>query len=208
VTANIRTIRSVALHLRPAKGRPAPQRLEVRGEVIFPLRAFERLNAERAAAGEPPFANPRNAAAGSLRQLDSRITAKRPLDIFFHSAGLLEGATFGSHWEFLTGLKAWGLKVNPLNRICRGAEAVEAYHQEIATRRGTLAYEVDGVVAKVNSVDLQRRLGEVSARRAGRSRSSSRPSVGRRECATSFPRLAAPASSPRWPSSSRCRSAA
>src|SRR5712692_5553526 len=139
VTQNIRTIKSVPLRLMPAHG-GVPHLLEVRGEVILPRRAFERLNQERVAAGEPPFANPRNAAAGSLRQLDSRITAARPLDIFFHSAGLLEGATFGSHWEFLTGLKAWGLKVNPLNRICRGAEVVEAYHQEIAATRATLAY--------------------------------------------------------------------
>ncbi len=162
VTANVRTIRSVALALRKARSRPTPARLEVRGEVIFPRAAFERLNAERAAAGEPPFANPRNAAAGSLRQLDSRITAKRPLDIFCHSPGLIEGAAFDSHWEFLAALAAWGLKVNPLNRVCRGADAVLAYHEEIAAKRGALDYEVDGIVAKVTRFDLQRRLGEVS----------------------------------------------
>jgi DNA ligase (NAD+) len=162
VTANLRTIRSLALHLRQVKQRPTPQRLEVRGEVIFPRPAFAQLNAERAAAGEPPFANPRNAAAGSLRQLDSRITAKRPLDIFFHSAGLVDGAAFDSHWQFLAALKAWGLRVNPLNQVCRGADAVIAYHEEIAATRATLDYEVDGVVAKVNAHDLQRRLGEVS----------------------------------------------
>jgi DNA ligase (NAD+) len=162
VTANVRTIRSVALRLSRTGKRPAPQRLEVRGEVIFPRAAFEQLNAERAAAGELPFANPRNAAAGSLRQLDSRITAKRPLDIFLHSAGLVAGVVFESHWEFLAALKAWGLKVNPLNRLCRGADAIVAYHEEIAARRGGLGYEVDGVVAKVNAIDLQRRLGEVS----------------------------------------------
>ena len=162
VTANVRTIRSLALQLKPVKGRPLPQRLEVRGEVIFLRAAFAHLNAERAAAGEPVFANPRNAAAGSLRQLDPRITATRPLDVFFHSAGLIDGAAFDSHWQFLSALQAWGLRVNPLNRLCRGADAVVAYHEEIAATRATLAYEADGVVAKVNALELQRRLGEVS----------------------------------------------
>ncbi len=162
VTANVRTIRSVPLHLRAVKGRSTPSRLEARGEVIFPRRAFERLNAQRVADGEPAFANPRNAAAGSLRQLDSRITAKRPLDIFFHSVGLLEGAAFASHWQFLGALRAWGLKVNRLNERRRGADAVIAYHTEMAAQRATLDYEVDGIVAKVDDLDLQRRLGEVS----------------------------------------------
>ena len=162
VTAIVRSIRSLALQLKPVKGRPLPQRLEVRGEVIFLRAAFAHLNAERAAAGEPVFANPRNAAAGSLRQLDPRITATRPLDVFFHSAGLIDGAAFDSHWQFLSALQAWGLRVNPLNRLCRGADAVVAYHEEIAATRATLAYEADGVVAKVNALELQRRLGEVS----------------------------------------------
>jgi DNA ligase (NAD+) len=162
ITANVRTIRSVALELRAAPATPIPKRLEVRGEVIFPRPAFERLNAARAEAGEPPFANPRNAAAGSLRQLDSRITAKRPLDIYFHSFGVLEGAAFDTHWAFLAALAAWGLKVNPRNRICHGADELIAYQAEMVSERGELAYEVDGVVAKVNRYDLQRRLGEVS----------------------------------------------
>jgi DNA ligase (NAD+) len=162
VTANVRAIRSVALRLTPSRERPLPRRLEARGEVIFPSAAFGQLNAERAAAGQPTFANPRNAAAGSLRQLDSRITAQRPLDIFFHSAGQVEGATFDSHWTFLAALADWGLKVNRLNRICRSADELIAYHAEMGERRGSLEYEVDGVVAKVNSFALQRRLGEVS----------------------------------------------
>ncbi|MGH7786217.1 MAG: NAD-dependent DNA ligase LigA [Candidatus Binatia bacterium] len=162
VTANVRTIRSLALRLQPAKRRPVPHRLEARGEVIFPRRGFAQLNADRSAAGEPPFANPRNAAAGSLRQLDPRITAQRPLDIIFHSAGIVEGATFASHWEFLDALRAWGLKVNERNRRCRGADEVIAYHADMAARRATLDYEVDGVVAKVDATDRQRRLGEVS----------------------------------------------
>jgi DNA ligase (NAD+) len=162
VTANVRTIRSLALRLRVAPRRPVPKRLEVRGEVIFPRAAFAQLNAARAAAGEPPFANPRNAAAGSLRQLDSRITAARPLGIFFHSAGVVDGVEFDTHWNFLAALKGWGLRVNPLNERCADAEAVLGYHARIGAVRAELDYEVDGVVAKVNGLALQRRLGEVS----------------------------------------------
>jgi len=162
VTENVRTIRGIPLKLRASAGNPIPPRLEVRGEVIFRVASFDRLNAERRKAGEPPFANPRNAAAGSLRQLDSRVTARRPLDIFLHSAGHLEGADFETHWEFLEALHRWGLKTNPLNRLCQGPQAVIAYHAEIAQRRANLPYEADGIVAKVNRFDLQRRLGEVS----------------------------------------------
>ncbi len=164
VTVNVKTIRAVALQLRRTRGsqQPIPHRLEARGEVIFPSAAFEQLNEERVEAGEPPFANPRNAAAGSLRQLDSRITARRPLDVFFHSAGRVEGATFESHWGFLRALDGWGLKTNPINRVCRGAQEVVGYHKEIDESRAELGYEVDGIVAKVNSLELQRRLGEVS----------------------------------------------
>ncbi len=163
ITANVKTIRSVPLSLRQERGAPAaPSRLEVRGEVIFPKAAFEQLNRERAERNEAPFANPRNAAAGSLRQLDSRITARRPLDIFCHSPGRIEGVRFDTHLDFLAALKAWGLKVNPLNKRCTGPEAVESYHDDIARRREELPYEVDGIVAKVNDTELQRRLGEVS----------------------------------------------
>jgi DNA ligase (NAD+) len=162
VTANVKTIRGIPLQLRTDSARALPTHLEVRGEVIFPRAAFERLNLERTAAGEAAFANPRNAAAGSLRQLDSRITARRPLDIFVHGGGRIEGAEFETHWELLEALRGWGLKTNPLNRVARGAKAVLAYHAEIETRRPALAYEADGVVAKVNRLDLQRRLGEVS----------------------------------------------
>jgi len=163
VTANVKTIRSVPLTLRHERGAPhIPSRLEVRGEVIFPKDAFEQLNRERVEQGEPAFANPRNAAAGSLRQLDSRITAQRPLDIFCHSPGQIDGIRFDSQWEFLAALRGWGLKSNPLNRRCANAEAVLRYHSDIAERRAALPYEVDGVVAKANRFDLQRRLGEVS----------------------------------------------
>src|ERR1700726_2393419 len=127
VTQNIRTIRSVPLRLnKPPHGR-IPSLLEVRGEVILPRKAFERLNAERARAGEPVFANPRNAAAGSLRQLDSRISAARPLDIFCHTPGVIEGVKFESQWEFLQGIKTYGLKINPLTRVCKNVQEVLAY---------------------------------------------------------------------------------
>ncbi|HVO22351.1 MAG TPA: NAD-dependent DNA ligase LigA [Candidatus Margulisiibacteriota bacterium] len=163
VSANVKTIRSVPLRLRRERGVAAiPERLEVRGEVIFPATAFRKLNEERATRGEPLFANPRNAAAGSLRQLDSRITATRPLDMFCYAPGQIVGAEFDSHWHFLETIRAWGLKTNPRNRRCHGADAVIAYHRETAEARTTLPYEVDGVVAKVNSFALQRQLGEVS----------------------------------------------
>jgi DNA ligase (NAD+) len=158
VTANVKTIRSVPFRLR---GR-GPSRLEVRGEVIFPLSGFEQLNAERQRAGEPAFANPRNAAAGSLRQLDPRVTARRPLDVFFHSAGVVEGASWESHAKFLEQLRAWGLKINPLNEVLPDVQGAIDYHRKIAAQRSQLPYEVDGVVIKVNDLASQRRLGEVS----------------------------------------------
>ena len=162
VTQNIRTIKSVPLRLiHPAHGR-VPRLLEVRGEVILPRRAFERLNNERVTAGEPPFANPRNAAAGSLRQLDPKISAARPLDIFCHTPGAIEGVSYQSQWEFLQGIKSLGLKVNPLTKICHGVDEVLEYHARISEQRHELDYEADGVVAKVNSFALQEQLGEVS----------------------------------------------
>jgi DNA ligase (NAD+) len=161
VTANVRTIKSLPLRLHAGK-LPPPARLEVRGEVVFPRHAFEALNAERTRAGEPTFANPRNAAAGSLRQLDPAITASRDLDLFFHSTGLMEGAEFASHWQFLAGLRRWGLRTSGLNKRVSGADAVVAFHHDIAQQRATLPFEIDGIVAKVNDAALQQRLGEVS----------------------------------------------
>jgi len=162
VTANVKTIRSVPMRLLQSHGAHMARHLEVRGEVIFPKAAFEQLNAERAKRGEPPFVNPRNAAAGSLRQLDSRITAARPLDMFCYAPGDMAAIETTTHFEFLSLLHHWGLKTNPLNRLCRGADAVVRFHREVAEKRATLDYDVDGIVAKVNSFDLQRRLGEVS----------------------------------------------
>lgn len=161
VTQNIRTIKSVPLQLIK-RAAPVPRLLEVRGEVILPRRAFERLNEERIKGGEAPFANPRNAAAGSLRQLDPRVTASRPLDIFCHSHGIVEGAQFRSQWEFLDGIKRLGLRTNPLSRFCRNVHEVLEYWNTLTEQRYELDYEADGVVAKVNSFELQDRLGEVS----------------------------------------------
>jgi DNA ligase (NAD+) len=162
VTVNIRTIKSIPLSVIKPAHQSMPKLLEVRGEVIFPRKAFERLNADRVSNGEPPFANPRNAAAGSLRQLDPRITASRPLDIFCHSPGVIEGIEFDSQWNFLEGIRSLGLKINPLSRRCNGVEEVLAYWNELTGRRHDLDYEADGVVAKVNSWALQNQLGEVS----------------------------------------------
>ncbi len=162
VTRNIRTIKSVPLRLRRPENGKIPRLLEVRGEVIIPRAGFARLNQERDEAGEPAFANPRNAAAGALRQLDPRITASRPLEVFLYAPGVIEGASFKSQWEFLQGIKALGLRVNPLSRVCKGIGAILDYWNEMTEKRHALDYDADGVVAKVNSYALQEQLGEVS----------------------------------------------
>jgi DNA ligase (NAD+) len=161
VTANIRTIKSVPLRLRAGERR-VPALLEVRGEVYLPLPAFRAINREREEAGQPVFANPRNATAGSLKQLDSRVTASRPLDLVCHGVGEVTGATFDTHAELLAAFGAWGLKVAPHARVLPTLDAVDAYYDELATRRDALPFEIDGVVVKVNDRGLQRRLGQVS----------------------------------------------
>jgi DNA ligase (NAD+) len=162
VTPNIRTIKSIPLRLQKPSHGPMPKLLEVRGEVIFPRKAFDRLNAERIHNGEAPFANPRNAAAGSLRQLDPQITASRPLNIFCYSPGVMEGIEFKSQWDFLQGIKALGLRVNSLTRLCPNVEGVIEFWNDLTEKRHDLDYEADGVVAKVNSFAMQEQLGEVS----------------------------------------------
>jgi DNA ligase (NAD+) len=163
VTANLRTIRTVPLTLVRERGAPAvPARLEVRAEVIISKAGFQRLNADRDERGEARFANPRNAAAGSLRQLDSRVTAHRPLDVFCHSAGAVEGTTFQTHEEFLRTIARWGLKTSPLNRRCADVDQAIARFDELAAMREELPYEIDGMVLKVNDLALQERLGQVS----------------------------------------------
>jgi len=162
VTQNLKTVKAVPLTLIPRKGEPLPSRLEVRGEVYLPLKAFQELNVRREQAGESLFANPRNAAAGSLRQLDSSITARRPLDIFCHGIGQLTGAAIASQWELLDTLQAWGLKVNPNRRRCQNIDEVLAYYREMDDLREKLPYEIDGVVIKVNSFRLQEALGTIA----------------------------------------------
>ena len=161
ITVNLRTIRSIPLTLRSEKRR-RPERLEVRGEVFLSRKAFQQMNREREEAGQPVFANPRNAAAGSLKQLDSTITAKRSLDIFCHGAGAVTGVSFASHLEFLQAMKDWGLKPVPFARVCQGMEEVLRQREEMEARRDDLPYEIDGLVVKINSTELQRRLGTIA----------------------------------------------
>jgi DNA ligase (NAD+) len=158
ITQNLRTIRSIPLSVP----KDAPPRFEVRGEVFLPKAGFEKLNRERAEEGLPLFANPRNAAAGSVRQLDPRITAKRPLDIYIYMLGWAEGkATPPTHWETMEYLKSLGFKVNPNNRMLTSIEQVEEFHHTWVERRESLRYEADGIVVKVNQLDLQERLGNI-----------------------------------------------
>jgi DNA ligase (NAD+) len=157
VTQNLKTVKSIPLRLTAAE---PPRRLEIRGEVFLNLQAFQRLNIEREEDGEPPFANPRNAAAGSLRQLDSKITAKRPLSIFCYAPGEVVGWEFSSQHEFLETVPRWGLPVNLLIRKVSGIQEVISYYREMLEKRELLPYEIDGVVVKVDSFALQRDLGE------------------------------------------------
>ena len=158
VTQNLRTIRSIPLSV----SREAPPRFEVRGEVFLPRAGFHKLNQERAAEGQPLFANPRNAAAGSVRQLDPRITARRPLDIYIYALGYAEGKpTPPSHWESMEYLKSLGFKVNPNNRRFSRIEQVEDYYRNWEKERESLPYEADGIVVKVDSLQWQDSLGSV-----------------------------------------------
>ncbi|MDH3444501.1 MAG: NAD-dependent DNA ligase LigA, partial [Deltaproteobacteria bacterium] len=161
ITLNLKTIRSVPLGLRGEK-RKCPHKLEVRGEVFLSRAAFQKLNREREEEGQPVFANPRNAAAGSLKQLDSAITAKRPIDLFCYGFGSVEGVEFATHAEFREALADWGLKPVPSGQICRGISEVLKFRAEMEARRDDLPFEIDGLVVKVNSTELQRRLGEIA----------------------------------------------
>lgn len=181
ITQNLRTIRTIPLSLLTdssdvqgsrfkiqgsrfqAQGSSAIPRLaEVRGEVFLTHEEFRRINREREQAGEATFANPRNAAAGSIRQLDPSITSRRKLDIFNYGMGYLEGAGFSTHYEVLGALRTWGFKVNPQTRLCGSIHEVQAFIAEWAERRSDLPYDMDGVVVKVNSLELQERLGSVA----------------------------------------------
>ncbi|MDU6411232.1 MAG: NAD-dependent DNA ligase LigA [Yersiniaceae bacterium] len=160
ITANVRTIRAIPLRLT---GENIPRRVEVRGEVFMPQKGFEALNEEARRTGGKVFANPRNAAAGSLRQLDPRITAKRPLTFFCYGVGVMEGGELPrSHWERLMQFRAWGLPVSDRIRLCRGSDEVLAFYRHVEETRATLGFDIDGVVIKVDSLDLQETLGFVA----------------------------------------------
>jgi len=160
ITANVRTIRAIPLKLR---GENIPRRLEVRGEVFLPQAGFEKINEEARRTGGKIFANPRNAAAGSLRQLDPRITAKRPLTFFCYGVGLLEGGELpASHHGRLQQFKEWGLPVSDRIRLCNTAEEVLAFYHQVEADRPTLGFDIDGVVIKVDSLALQETLGFVA----------------------------------------------
>ncbi len=161
ITANVRTIDSIPLRLR---GSDYPEVLEVRGEIYMPRAGFEALNAAgRREEGGKTFVNPRNAAAGSLRQLDSRITASRPLEFCCYGYGLVEGGELpATQSAILQQMREWGQRINPEMRAVEGIEACEAYYEELAGKRDALPYDIDGIVYKVNRVELQRRLGFVA----------------------------------------------
>jgi DNA ligase (NAD+) len=158
ITQNLRTVRSIPLSV----SKDAPPRFEVRGEVYLPKTGFHKLNKEREVEGLPLFANPRNAAAGSVRQLDSHITAKRPLDIFIYMLGYAEGkATPATHWETMEWLKSLGFKINPNNQHLKTIEEAKNYYHNWEKQREGLSYEADGVVIKLNQLNLHEELGDI-----------------------------------------------
>jgi DNA ligase (NAD+) len=160
ITRNLRTVKALPTKLRADR---APPVLEVRGEVFMPLAGFERFNREAVARGEKSFVNPRNAAAGSLRQLDSRMTAARPLDLFIYGLGIVEGGELPTHHsEILQALRQWGFKICPQSRVVEGVDGCLDYYREMGALRAKLPYQIDGVVYKVDDLELQRQLGFVS----------------------------------------------
>ncbi|MDE1232675.1 NAD-dependent DNA ligase LigA [Vibrio aestuarianus] len=160
ITENVRTISAIPLKLQ---GAGWPTRLEVRGEVFMPKAGFERLNQQALKTGDKTFVNPRNAAAGSLRQLDSKITAKRPLNFYAYSVGVVEGIELAlSHYQRFLQLKAWGLPMCAETRLVNSLDEVKSYYQSILARREQLAYEIDGVVIKVDDIQAQQQLGFVA----------------------------------------------
>ena len=167
ITENLRTIKSIPLNIHHSRldspnVKLVPPMIEVRGEVILVHDEFRRINEEREMSGEPTFANPRNAAAGSVRQLDSRITAKRNLTMFCYGVGAYDGVDFETQQSTLSTLDKWGFRVNPNVRECKDINEVASYINEWATKKEELPYDIDGMVVKVNSLDLQSRLGSVA----------------------------------------------
>lgn len=159
ITHNVKTIRSVPLQLR---GEHWPRRLEVRGEVYMPKAGFEKLNEQARLRGDKTFMNPRNAAAGSLRQLDPRITAQRPLEMCSYSVGVVEGELADNHFAILQQLHQWGFRISRDMQCLRGVEACMDYTQMLLAKRDALPFDIDGIVFKVNDLGLQQRLGFVS----------------------------------------------
>ena len=160
ITANIRTIRNIPLQLLMDN---PPTRLEVRGEVFMPHAGFERLNQQALEKGEKTFANPRNAAAGSLRQLDPKITSKRPLVLNAYGIGIAEGVDLpNTHYDRLQWLKSTGIPVNPEIRLCNGTDEVLDFYRDIQNKRSSLGYDIDGTVLKINDIALQEKLGFIS----------------------------------------------
>ena len=161
VTQNLRTVRALPLRMAASESR-VPERIEIRGEVYLETHAFRKLNNMRLERGETAFANPRNAAAGSLRQLDSRITARRPLNIFCYGIGEVTGWTFGGQWEILRCLARWGFHVNPEAKRVRGVRDCIEYYRELTAKREKLPYEIDGMVVKIDDLALQSKLGTIT----------------------------------------------
>ena len=162
VTTNARTIASIPSQL---VDKQLPEQIEIRGEIYIPKSQFQQLNRQRQQAGDPPFANPRNAAAGSLRQLDAQITANRPLRFFAYGTGAIQAGIWqqpDTHLGWLQQLQQWGFTVNPLYRLCHQTDDLLAFHQELENARHQLDYDIDGVVYKINTLALQQRLGFVS----------------------------------------------
>ena len=159
VTRNVETLGTIPKRLA---GHGWPDIIEVRGEIYMEHPGFAALNKEREQAGEPLFANPRNAAAGSLRQLDPAITAQRPLKFFAYAWGEASAPFAKSHADALKQLKAWGFATDPHSKLCHGVEQLLAFHRDMAAKRAALPYDIDGVVYKVNDLDLEERLGFVS----------------------------------------------
>ncbi len=156
ITENLKTIRQIPLVLQ---GKDFPELLEVRGEVIISKKNFEKLNIERQKAGEKLFANPRNAAAGSLRQLDSKISSKRPLEIFIYAPGKIQSHEFKTHAQLLEQFRTWGFQVNSYNKILKNEDETISYFQSMEDDRENLPYDIDGIVVKVNDISLQSALG-------------------------------------------------
>jgi len=156
VTSNVRKIRAIPLVLR---GKDVPAYIEIRGEVYMEHEDFKRLNRQRQEKGEELFANPRNAASGTLKLLDSAIVAERNLNFFGHSLGYHEGIEIPSQWDYLQRLQSWGVRVNPLSRLLKDMKAVTDYCMSIQEERDSLTYDIDGMVVKVNDMRQQQALG-------------------------------------------------